>query len=178
MTARTVPTMPDWTTAQEITSSLLNQITAYARFWANPPMFRMYQSAAQSINSGTYTQVLCDTGDYDTDSGRAIATPWSYTIPASMAGRWDFKFKFGFAINATGNRLGALYKNGTILAATEVGGPATAATNNPEMAGGDRILCAAGDVISLWTWQNSGGALNTYAGSCMFSGQLVSLANP
>jgi hypothetical protein len=50
MAARSVPTMPDWTFQEEITSSLLNQITTYSRFWASPPMFRMYQSAVQSLS--------------------------------------------------------------------------------------------------------------------------------
>src|SRR5215469_1102417 len=109
MAAPTLPTMPSWSTGQEITSSLLNQITTYAQFWANPPMFKMTQATVQSLATGSFTQVTFDTLIWDSDSGRQAVTPFSYVIP--FAGRWRFSWKAAFAVNATGSRMSALYQN-------------------------------------------------------------------
>lgn len=181
MAARTLPTMPDWTTGQEITSSLLNQITTYARFFANPPMFRMYQSVAQSVPNGADTQLTMDVSDYDTDSGRAVTTPWAYTIPAGMTARWTFSAAVLYAGNATGTRVTSIRKNGVVLPDGGITAGAGASVAHGYLAT-VTVPVAAGDVISVWTWQNSGGALSTSvstaSGLSYFEGRLVSLANP
>jgi hypothetical protein len=180
MAARIVPTMPDWTSRQLTTSALLEQITTYVRFWANPPMFRMYQSIAQSIPNNAFTQLTLDTPDYDTDSGRSGISPYSYTIPAGMTGRWRFTIKNSLAVNATGMRLGQLYKNG-------VGLPQPQKFEVPNGSFPGQVLItvtipvSAGDVMAAYVWQNitGGGALNTDTTTpSYFEGQLVSLATP
>jgi hypothetical protein len=180
MAARTVPTMPDWTSHEQATSVLLEQITAYTRFWASPPMFRMYQTVAQSVPTATFTQITCDTLDYDTDSGRGAITPWSYTIPVGMTARWTFSGITGFVSNSSGFRIGIFYKNGTAVTTTQIAAqPVSAALATTDMAVATAtLLCNAGDVIGLYGYQTSGGALNTDAGHCAFEGRLVSLANP
>lgn len=180
MAARTVPTLPTFSTGQILTASEMTQLTSYMAFWANPPMFRMYQSAAQSVPNTTFTQITCDVSDYDTDSGRGLATPWSYTIPVGMSGRWQFSGIVGFVANGTGFRIAVFYKNGAVVSTTQIAAqPVTAALATTDVSvATETLLCAAGDVIALYGYQTSGGALNTDAGHCAFEGRLVSLASP
>lgn len=180
MAARTVPTMPDWTLNQEITSSLLNQITTYNRFWANRPMFRMYQAVAQSIPTGADTQMTMDTVDYDTDSGRAGSSPWSYVIPVGMTGRWRYTILYSSLANATGARQPKLYKNGALVTGGYTGAQASPATAGHGAQLVITLACNAGDVMGAYAWQNSGGPLNTIVGvQCsVFEGVLESLASP
>jgi len=180
MTARTVPTMPAFLAGQKLTAALLNQVGSYSTFWVNPPMFRIYQSVAQSIPNTTDTQITCDGLDYDTDSGHQGSTPYSYVIPSGMGGRWRFTWAVAMAINSTGSRAGYIKVNNLRIFAPETVG---AAANNDvsQSFGTNTILVNAGDVISLWIWQNSGGALSTLATAnnvSVLEGELVSLANP
>lgn len=177
MAARTLPTMPDWSLDQEITSALLNQVTTYARFWANRPMFRMYQSGAQSIPSGTATQIACDTPVWDTDSGRSIVNPYNYVIPFN--GRWTFHGAAVFSPNSTGARVAFIYQNGAPVTAASV--PyGNAGTINAGAFITVTIACSIGDTIGLYGYQSSGIALNTSsAGQLSYlEGKLESLASP
>ncbi len=184
MTARTMPTMPDWTAGQRVTGAGLQQITTYARFWTSPPMFRMYQTIAQSIPNATDTQITCDTvsgGGYDTDSGRAAGTPWSYVIPVGMTGRWEFDLCAQFSGNAAGTRQTKLFVNGVLAIGTladGMAGPAGISTGYPLTV---TIPVNSGDSIGLYAYQTSGGALNSNVGGNIDSyleGRLVSLASP
>lgn len=178
MTARTVPTLPTWTAGQRVLASQLQSITTYGLFQSSPPSFRMYQAIAQSIANNTWTQITCDTSVYDSDTGRGGSTPWAYTIPTGMAGRWQFSVKSGWASNATGMRAAALYKNGSPVADMQVN--EQAATGQPSfvLSTGTPVV-AAGDVMSIWGFQSSGGALNTDATSfSTFEGRLASWGSP
>lgn len=179
MTARTVPTLPTFNTLSVATSAQLGQLVAWNQFWANPPMFRMYQTAGQIVASGgANLQVTFDTSDYDTDGGRGLTSPWAYTIPVGMSGRWRFTWSLAWPSNATGSRAEILYKNGTRIA-----GDGEVATDNDVMQtpASMTILCAAGDVMSVYTWQNSASSLTLAVGAnnlSYFEGKLESLANP
>jgi hypothetical protein len=175
--ARTLPTMPDWTTGQEITSALLNQITTYNRFWANRPMFRMYQSAAQSIPTASATQIACDTPVWDTDSGRSAVNPYNYVVP--FTGRWVVRGAAIFNANATGARVAFIYQNGVQIPAASV--PfGNAGTINGGAFVEVTIACNIGDTLGLYGYQSSGGALNTAGAGQLsyFEGQLESLGSP
>lgn len=177
MSARTMPTMPSWAAAQRILASQLQAITTYNQFFTSPPMFRMYQAITQTLTTATYTQITMDTLVYDTDSGRAPGTPWTYTVPYS--GRWQFEYGVGFASNATGARVSALYQNGLDVSQT-IGAQSSVST---DMAARVVVIsCTAGDTIAVYGWQNSGGNLATdvsvMASSSYFEGRLISLASP
>jgi hypothetical protein len=162
-----------------VTGALLAQQAAYSTFWANTPMFSMRQAGVQSVANVTFTQINMDTLDYDTDSGRAAGTPWSYTIPAGMGGRWQFSWKVGWAINATGARLESLFQNGSAVNASQTGSAAAGSGRISDIpASAKTIVVAAGDVMSVWGFQESGGPLNTDAGQSFFEGRLISLATP
>lgn len=182
MAARTVPTMPDWSSGQKLTSALLQQITTYNRFWANPPRFRMYQTLAQSVPNNAYAQITMDALQADTDSGRAAGTPWSYTIPAGMSGIWEFKIKIMWAPSATGSRLASVGRNGTTDSTAELAAlPASAAFASAPGVVAVSLPVSAGDAMSAWGLQDSGGALNTRlnaTGASYFEGRLISLASP
>jgi hypothetical protein len=177
---RALPTLPSWLTlgGTVVTPAQMQQLNTYMQFFSSPPMFRMFQATGQSISNNTTTQVTCDTLDYDTDFGRGSSSPWSFTIPTGLGGRWTFKWAVAYPINSTGSRAGFLYKNGSRVN----GGTDEIAADNDfiETTGEMTIACAAGDVMSLWTWQNSGGALTLATGGTQsqFEGRLVSLASP
>lgn len=179
MTARTVPTMPSFLAGQKLTATLLNQIGTYVTFWTSPPKFRMHQSISQNVPNTTWTQLTCDTPDYDSDSGRGSSTPWSYTIPVGMTGRWTFGWHLPWVANATGNRACNLYRNGAAVSNY----PIVPAANGTATANGwsDSVAVNAGDVMGLYGWQSSGGALGTFVAADQvptFWGRFDSLASP
>lgn len=181
MATRTIPTLPNWTAGMRVTGANLAAMVSYQQFWANPPMFSMYQIVAQSIPNATDTQVLMDSNEHDTDSGRSGSSPYSYTIPSGMTGRWRFTCCVKFGGNATGIRQTKLFKNGTLVNAAQSAGQAGPATDFTGYVLSREFLCNSGDVIAVYGYQNSGGALNTNVGGSLnsyFEGQLVSLANP
>jgi len=173
MAARTPP-VTLWTAGQRVTAAQL-------QFLMNPPMFRMYQSVSQSVAGSTYVQITCDISEYDSDSGRSGSTPWSFTIPAGMSGRWRLTGMVSWTGNATGVRIAALYKNGTQINGANAAVQAAPAGNATNVLVSSTPTLSAGDVIGLYGWQNSGGSLSTQTGGSFPSfleGCLVSLANP
>lgn len=178
MTARTVPASPNFFAGQKLTGTVMNQISTVQNFWSSPPMFSMHQASAQSVANSTYAQITMDTSDWDTDAGRAGTTPWSYVIPAGMTGRWEFTAHVAWGTNSAGNRLLAIYKNGTIFSESEVSEPTTSSANFCELQTTLTMSVNAGDVMSVWSFQASGASLSTAAGLSFFEGRLVSLATP
>jgi hypothetical protein len=180
MAARTLPTLPNFVFQQELTSSQMNQLAIYQAFWANPPMFSMHQATTNSMASGTATQLICDVSDYDTDSGRSSATPFSYIVP--FAGRWTFSGAINWPGNATGYRYTALYQNGSAVVAGKTNSPVNAAANSSITEVTKTIPCNVGDVIAIYGVNNSGSALSTVVSdltqTSFFEGILKSLASP
>ncbi len=178
MAARTLPTLPSWTAGQRVLASQLQQITTWGAFKDNPPGFSMTHTIGISVSNGVYTQIPMDTLEWDSDSGRGGSTPWSYTIPIGMSGRWTFSYKVSWAVNNTGDRLVSLYKNGSIISSGQISGPPTTTAHNAENSTTRTVLCAGGDVMAVYALQSitGGGALSTNSG--FFEGRLTSLANP
>lgn len=179
MTARTIPIMPNFFAGQKLTGTLMNVLGAYPVFWANPPMFRMFQSIAQAVATSTVTQITLDTSQFDSDSGRAGTSPYSYTIPVGMSGRWWFNWSIPWAATATNFSDAILYKNGSPV----TGGTGAAAQNSDHMTPGENstIPVNAGDTIALYGYQTTGGSLGTFTNSQYvpyLEGRLVSLATP
>lgn len=178
MSARAVPASPNFFAGQKLTGTLLNQTSTVANFWANPPMFSMHQAIAQSVANTTYAQITMDASDWDTELGRSGTTPYSYTIPPGMTGRWEFTAHVAWGTNSAGNRLLSIYKNGSIWSPSEVSEPTTSSANFCELQTTLTIAVNAGDVMSVFSYQASGGALSTAAGLSFFEGRLVSLGTP
>lgn len=178
MVARTVPAMPDFFAAQKLTATLMNQITTYSRFWANPPSFRMHQSGAQSIPNAAITVVTMDIPEHDSDSGRAIGTPWAYTIPPGMGGHWTFTVHIPLAAAAANERDVYLYRNGAPVVGSQFTANVAALTSESTTL---TVFCSAGDVMAAAVFQQSGSAVNTFVGTNLmptFEGVLKSLGSP
>jgi hypothetical protein len=181
VTARTVPVPPVFTFQEELTSSIMNSQTTWMNFWSNPPMFRMYQTVGQSIGNLAFTQLTMDTPDYDTDSGRALTTPWSYVVPVGMGGRWRCSVVTSWSGNATGVRGAALFVNGVQALGAYWANQAAPAANISSVGGSTSVKVNAGDTIAAYGYQGSGGALSTNVAGGLYSyfeGRLESLANP
>ena len=181
MAARTLPTLPSFASLSVATSAELNAICAYQAFWANPPMFRMYQATVQSVANVTLAQITCDTPEYDSDTGRASGTPWSYVIPTGFTGRWTFTVCTAWAANATGIRAAALFQNGSQAEGGYIAVPASPAGFATSTSLTLTIPVSAGDVMAAYGEQSSGGALSTFFASNVastFEGRMASLASP
>lgn len=183
MTARSVPTLPSIAAGLKSRASYLSQIEAYLQFWANVPMFSMYQTAVQTLTTGNDTKITMDsiTAGYDSDSGRAGVTPWSYTIPSGMGGRWRFAVAIAYASNSTGARAAQIRVNGVTPTAKAYNMIPAVNGNITVVQVARTLTVAAGDVISAYGYQSSGGNLATYFDANIgssFEGELRSLANP
>ena len=147
----------------------------------HPPEFRMYQSITQAIANSTDTQITCDAVSYDSFSGRSGTSPYSYTIPPGMTGHWQFTWAVATGINSAGARDAYILQNGSRITAGSPTAGAAANNDYTQSFGVTTIPAQAGDVISLWFWQNSGGSLNTAVGAhnaSLFEGRLVSFNYP
>lgn len=181
MSARTLPTLPNFPATSELTSTQLNQLAAYQSFWANPPAFRAEQHAAQNVTNATNTQITCETTIHDSDSGLSPSSPYTYVVP--FAGIWDFSGGVSQASNTTGLRIPMIYQNGAAVNGAAPGYvPGASLMLYNTLAPG--ITCNVGDTIALYLYQSSGSTLATSGASATsgqyswFSGHLVSLASP
>ena len=160
----TVPSPRTRAAAEIATAAHMNsEVRDAINFLIAPPRCHAYQNAAQTLTTSTFTSVLLDTEEVDTDAIHSTVTNTSrFTI--ATAGRYRFIGQIDFASNASGYRIARLTKNGS----------GTAIANNYAISVGaaamgvqvvDEILCAAGDYIELQGWQNSGGNLALVAGA-------------
>lgn len=179
MAARLLPTLPTFAPGP-LASTQLTALATYAAFWANPPSFRAEQhSTVQSIPNSANTQVICETTIHDSDSGLSLVSPFSYVIP--FAGAWDFFGGVGLAGSAVGIRAPSIGQNGVYIngAAPILTPPSTNTLCDVAATG---VPCNVGDVIGLYMYQTSGGALGTYIIApqqySWFSGRLTSLQTP
>jgi hypothetical protein len=144
-------------------------------------MFRMYQSIAQSVANSAYVQILNDTSESDTETGRSGTSPYSYTVPAGQGGRWTFTGVISWSGNAAGIRIAAIFKNGSQINGANVAAMAGPGANATNVSVSATVAVNAGDVIGLYGYQSSGGALSTNIGGSFppaFEGRLVSLGTP
>ena len=122
-------------------------------------------SAVQAIPTGAITAVSFNQTDYNS-LGWTVSTS-GVTIPFAC---WvDVAFLGEFAGNATGRRFACILRNGA--EATEVNrftAPVNTAANGTAMPlPGLSINCAAGDVIGIGVFQDSGVSLNLSVGACL-----------
>lgn len=121
---------------------------------------QLWRSTAQSIPSGTNTQIvftasMFDTGDFAnlaTDSGRI-------TIPPDMGGRYLVTGQVRYGAAAGGLRAAAVYRNGAAVVDGLIGGPATAGPVAPLAAA--IVSAVPGDYFQLYAYQDTGAAVGT-----------------
>lgn len=133
----------------------------------NPYCFRAYDSGGTTLSDGIGTKVNLATEEYDYNSNFTGST---YTCPVAGVYHFDGRFSLG---TTTGASLGVafIYKNGSGVLR---GGAYLPSSNFGFAISGD-LLCAAGDTIELYGFQDSGGNEATTTGSAetFLSGHLV-----
>ena len=134
---------------------------------------QLRKSADQSISNNTDTATTFDTEDIDTDGFHSNVTNTSrITIPAGKGGKYLVTMQTRFEANATGRRLGKLYKNGSI--------DSTFQFETPPMSSGATTMgnsffmsLSATDYIEIFSFQTSGGSLNITNTGVFFGVQFV-----
>ena len=119
------------------------------------------RSAAQSIGTGAWTALTFASEEYDNGSMANVPTQNTrITVPTGAGGRYLVSASSSYDANATNGRWLALYKNGVNIYYCNVPGSSL-------LGGAQGLNCSwvidatAGDYYELWTYQNSGGALNS-----------------
>lgn len=158
-----------------VQSGVVAQGDLAANVVGNGPAFSAYASVATSLNSGTYTKVAFQTEEFDTNNSYDSAT--NSRFQPNVPGYYQINAAVGHA-PASGNEVTALYKNGAIykkgaqILTTSPNGVASLVVNCLV------YLNGSSDYVEIYTFQNTGGALNTATGVefTYFQGYLVRAA--
>jgi len=119
--------------------------------------FKTVQATNQSIPNGTPTKVNFGSTIFDTHAGWSAGSSW-YVIPVS--GYYDVKSRVSFAINGTGVRYTAMYKNaGVFLAVSPILNANIVTADYVTSSMSEEFYFNAGDYIYVEAVQTSGGAL-------------------
>lgn len=154
-----------WVAGETVTAAIMNtHVRDNLSYLAAPPVFVGEQLTLQSIPNNTLTAITFDTEVIDTENGHSTSTnPSRYTV--TIPGYFDVDALVLYNNNGTGARRAAIAVNGTeIIEAnymTVTGVVSTSAATVATIVGPLNI----GDYIETFALQNSGGALNTFAGS-------------
>ena len=130
--------------------------------WAKSPNAvgaSTYKSANQSISSATWTAITFDTELFDTDTFHDNSTNNTrFTIPTGLGGKYLLTAQIAIGSNTVGARGMQYRKNGAAVSSPMF---ISTLTGFDMYYGNSAVLTAtAGDYFELFTWQNSGGALN------------------
>jgi len=135
--------------------------------WATPsvPAFvgcSIYNSASLSPANATDTMLTFDTNDFDTNSFHSTSVNnGRVTIPTGYAGKYLINYAARAVANSTGYRTLTIYKNGTSLVQLMDQVANGSVTSYPTRS--IILNLAAGDYLTFYYYQNSGGALTVYA---------------
>ena len=160
----TYDNLPIGTTAQVLTAD--TTVSPYKVKWATLAASgatysgcMLTNSANIGISNNSQTTLTWDTEEIDVDGYHSTATNTGrITIPTGKTGKFLISFQLRYSPNATGRRIGYIFKNGTTeLWSAQVNGTAT---NDTVFTGTYVISLAATDYLECRTYQNSGGALD------------------
>lgn len=139
-----------------------NNVFNLGTFLLNPPLFKGYQSAAQSIVNSTVTALGIDTTALDTYGGHSNVTNNSrYT--AGVTGYHLIIANAGYVANGSGNRLVEIHQNGSgsPLPISQGIGFAPTTSNTGAVSTATLVYLVAGDYVEAFTYQTSGITLAT-----------------
>ncbi|MFD9564338.1 hypothetical protein [Streptomyces sp. NPDC059994] len=162
--ARTVPVIASESPGNFLTGALWNaNVKALGDFETARPLFNGYQSSAQSISNNTWTSLTIDTEELDPDGGHSTVTNTNrYTI--QVAGTYLLLGMSAFAANVTSVRGCRLGLNGAVIRGSHVQQQTSSAGVWSGTSWAVQV-CAVNDWVDVAGYQNSGGALNTFAGT-------------
>lgn len=156
-----VPATRTWVAGEVVTAAHFNtNIRDVFNFLLARPILKARQTAAQSIANNTHTaltfgaETVDSSGMHSTSSNTSRAT-------AVYPGWYSADGGFSFAGNVTGARGSYWGVNATPLDGSNVLITATLATAMQNSARGDMPFLNVSDYLELFTYQSSGGALNT-----------------
>ena len=139
-----------------MTSDGAGVITPNADGIKNVPAFSAYQESDTSISSATYTKVLCNIEEYDTNSAYDNSSNYRFTVPSGAAGK--YLFGAGLMGRSTSDDVITcsvqFYKNGSAYANAVMG---SNGTSNAAFRGYDctrtlTIDMAVADYMEFYTW--------------------------
>jgi len=137
---------------------------------------RVYKSAeVQSINNGTFTAVVYDAEDFDTDSMHDNSTNNTrITVPST--GLYLITATVSFAANATGERVVTFRVNGNT--GHRIGYQVTngSTTLNAQITTTTILNLTAADYVEVFAYQLSGGALNLVSDNALNGLSVFSVA--
>ena len=134
--------------------------------WATPASGSTFVGAkgkrdgtSQSISNNTFTAVLFNAEDYDTDSIHSTSSNTDrFTVPTGKDGKWAISASVLFGGSSSGERRIAIYKNGaTANTDNRLSGQGSAGQT---MAVNSVFNLVATDYLSIYVYQDSGGSLN------------------
>lgn len=134
----------------------VNDAAAY--LGANKPRARVFNSAAQSLTSGTLTALTFDSERYDVGDCHSTVSNTRLTVPTGEGGLYHIFGSVRFSLNATGARSIYIQINGTTRVAQVELDACSSSVTNLVIATDYGLI--AGDYVELFAWQTSGGALN------------------
>lgn len=122
---------------------------------------RAWNSATQSIGSGSTVNITFDTNIFDTDGYHSTSVNTSrITIPSGLGGFYTFVATIAMPVAAINNCAMFFSKNGTVISD---GGrfQTTGASSSPTVNGVFQWNAVAGDFFEVGLFQDSGGSLNS-----------------
>ena len=137
--------------------------------WTNPYCFSAYDSAGTTLSDGGFVQINLGTENYDYNSNFATN---AYTAPVAGVYSFSGQVTINGAIASPVNSSSSIRVNGVeVCRGTNVINTAS----NTAVAINRDLLLAANDVVTLYGYQDSGGAEATLTGALYtwFSGSLV-----
>jgi len=106
-----LPSQRTWVVGDVVTAAMMNSnVRDAVNFLLNPPIADVYQSAAQTLATGTATDVTFDASNVDTYAGHSNSVNNSRYV-AQVAGWYLVVAEVGFTGNANGRRSLAIQKN-------------------------------------------------------------------
>lgn len=163
----TVPSMRTWVDGEVITAAEMNANFKDPTNWLagcaqttgtpKPHGFARQFGATTSIANATWTTVVWDFEDVDTDASYTGATFNHYEV--NTAGYYLVTGHLNWDVNTTGSRAARLTKNAAIIPGAYESTLATDVATGLTITA--IVACVVGDDIALQGWQTSGGALST-----------------
>lgn len=130
-----------------------------------------YHSATQSLTSATYTALNLDSEDFDVGNMHdPVTNNTRFTIPVGGGGVYQIVGRTSWAPGAGNLRLLAIYKNGAEINDTTVV-PIGGGIQTQQLVTTFAPLLA-GDVLELYGYQDSGGALNAGSATRIYASTL------
>lgn len=111
--AQTIAGVKTFSSAPVLPAASIPQAALAANVAGNGPAFSAYRAASQTVTTGTYTKVACDTEEFDTNSNYDPTTNYRFT--PTVAGYYQVNGQINiYAASGMTRAFVGVYKNGSI----------------------------------------------------------------